>query len=271
MEFYMAKNSTLRQMEADPDVVHLQHLLSSHGYFNDRTPPNGIFEEITHENVVLFQLQHVDKNGVSLEADGIVGKKTWWALDNPSGEAQRNHFQSIIPDGLTTKRHQLLELIYDEHERPVLEVPDGSNRSRDIDEYWGETGVIGKAWCCAFVSWVLYEILGIYPIGRKHHLGVQNMWRDARRAEMEVHKPKPGDIFIQIKSHGAGHTGFVVGVSDDSKYIFTGEGNCGNRLKIGKRKISSINHFIDCLQDEQTLEFSRSDFNVESVNSKGTR
>jgi len=94
----------LRRLEADPDVVHLQRLLSSHGYFKDRIPPNGIFEDVTHENVVVFQLQHVDVRGTPLEADGIVGKKTWWALENPSGDAQRNHFQPIIPDGKTRFR-----------------------------------------------------------------------------------------------------------------------------------------------------------------------
>ncbi|MBW1939969.1 MAG: CHAP domain-containing protein [Deltaproteobacteria bacterium] len=263
-------SKTLRRLKADPDVVGLQHLLSSHGYFKDRTPPNGIFEDVTHENVVLFQLQHIDEQGIPLEPDGIVGKKTWWALENPSGDAQRNHFQPIIPDGLTTKRRQLLEMIYEEHAKPVFEVPDGSNRSLDIDGYWGQTGVIGQPWCCAFVSWVLNEVLGIYPIEGKHHLGVQNMWRAARRAEMDTSDPKPGDVFIQIKSGGKGHTGFVVGVSTNAKSIYTGEANCGNRLKIGQRKRSSINHFIDCIKDEQTMEFSRSKFDVQTVDAQGT-
>ncbi|MBW1759019.1 MAG: CHAP domain-containing protein [Deltaproteobacteria bacterium] len=263
-------SKTLRRLKADPDVVGLQHLLSSHGYFKDRTPPNGIFEDVTHENVVLFQLQHIDEQGIPLEPDGIVGKKTWWALENPSGDAQRNHFQPIIPDGLTTKRRQLLEMIYEEHAKPVFEVPDGSNRSLDIDGYWGQTGVIGQPWCCAFVSWALNDVLGIYPIEGKHHLGVQKMWRTARRAEMDTSDPKPGDVFIQIKSGGKGHTGFVVGVSTNAKSIYTGEANCGNRLKIGQRKRSSINHFIDCIKDEQTMEFSRSKFDVQTVDAQGT-
>ncbi len=262
---------TLRRLKADRDVMRLQHLLSSHGYFKDRIPSDGIFEDITHENVVLFQLQHVDQNGNPLDADGVVGAKTWWALQNPSGEAQRNHLEPVIPEGLTGKRRQLLEVIYEEHGKPVFEVPDGSNRSPDIDDYWGPTGVIGLPWCCAFVSWALHEVLGSYPIGGKHHLGVQNMWRNARQLGMEASHPKPGDVFIQIKSGGKGHTGFVVGVSADGQSIYTGEGNCGNRLKIGKRKLSSINHFVDCLQDGQTTEFSRSAFNVKAVDAQGTR
>lgn len=261
----------LSRLKPNPEVVHLQRLLSSLGYFKDRIPPHGIFEDVTHENVMVFQLQHVDKQGKPLKADGIVGENTWWALENPSGDAQRNHFQPVIPEGLTTKRHQLLELIYEEHAKPVQEFPDGSNRSPDIDDYWGQTGVIGLPWCCAFVSWALNDVLGGLPIGGKHHLGVQNMWRAARRAEMDTPDPKPGDVFIQIKSGGKGHTGFVVGVSADGESIYTGEGNCGNRLKIGQRKRNSINHFIDCIQDDQTLEFGRSEFDVQKVDSQGTR
>jgi len=262
---------TLRRLEADPDVVRLQRLLSSHGYFKERTPPDGIFEEVTHENVVVFQLQHVDEQGQALEADGVVGAKTWWALENGSGEAQRNHFQPIIPDGLTTRRQQLLEMIYNEHAKPVYEVPDGSNRSPDIDGYWGNTGVIGQPWCCAFVSWVLREVVGGYPIEGQHHIGVQNMWRAARRAEMETPEPKPGDIFVQLKANGKGHTGFVVGVSADGLSIYTGEGNCGNRLKIGLRQKNSINYYIDCLRDAQSLDFARSKFDVQKVGGQGTR
>ena len=262
---------TLRRPDPNADVVNLQHLLSSHGYFADRIPSNGIFDDVTYDNVVLFQLQHVGKDGLPLGADGVVGTKTWWALQNPSGGAQRNHFQPLLPDGITTKRRQLLELIFEEHAKPVFEVPDGSNRSPDIDGYWGDTGVIGQPWCCAFVSWALHEILAAYPVGGKHHLGVQNMWREARQLNMEAQEPRPGDVFVQIKSGGMGHTGFVVGVSADKQFIYTGEGNCGNRLKIGKRSMDSINHFIDCFNDNQGMGFTASDFDVSAVDAQGTR
>jgi hypothetical protein len=265
----MAK--TLRRLEADKYVVKLQKLLSSNGYFTDRLPPNGIFEDVTHDNVVLFQLQHIDKYGAPLEPDGIVGDKTWWALKHPSGNAQRNHFQAIIPYGLTIKRSHLLELIFEEHGKPVFEVPDGSNRSQHIDSYWGPTGVIGLPWCCAFVSWALFELLGSYPVNGKHHLGVQDMWREARQLGLETSEPKPGDIFIQIKESGKGHTGFVVSVSPDGNHIYTCEGNCGNRLKIGKRSRSSIHHYIDFLNDGQSEEFNRIDFDVNIVDAQGTR
>ena len=267
----MSKHNQLKRPAPDKSVATLQHLLSSHGYFSDRIPSHGLFDDITHENVELFQLQHIGPNGQPLIVDGIVGKGTWWALENPSGAAQKNHFSTATPNGLTLKRQQVLQVIYEEHAKPVFEVPDGSNRSVDIDGYWGNTGVIGQPWCCAFVSWVLLEVLGALPINGRHHLGVQKMWQEARRLGLEANQPKPGDVFIQLKSGGKGHTGFVVGVSPDNKEIYTAEGNCGNRLKVGRRDINTIQHFIDCLQDQQPLDFERGNLAVEDVTLNGTR
>lgn len=267
----MTKHVQLKRPTPNKDVVRLQHLLSSHGYFSDQIPSHGIFDDITHTNVELFQLQHIGPNGQPLLVDGVVGKSTWWSLENPSGTAQRNHFKTTTPTGLTVKRQQILQVIQEEYRKPVFEVPDGSNRSVDIDQYWGNTGVIGQPWCCAFVSWVLHNVLGKYPINGKHHLGVQTMWREARRLNLETTQPKPGDIFIQIKSGGKGHTGFVIGVSPDNTIIYTAEGNCGNRLKIGKRNINTIQHFIDGLQDQQTLDFERGNLTVEDVAVDTTR
>jgi peptidoglycan hydrolase-like protein with peptidoglycan-binding domain len=262
---------TLKQQKPDRDVVTLQNLLAAQGYFSDAQPVHGIFERATHDNVVLFQLQHIGQDGKQLDADGVVGARTWWALKNPVGDAQRNHFRSIIPAGLSDLRKQLLENLLEEYHKPVFESPNGSNRSPDIDRYWGNSGVIGLPWCCAFVSWALQDTLGRYPIDNQHHLGVQRMWRSARRLGMQTSQAKPGDVFIQIKANGKGHTGFVAGVSADGEHIYSCEGNCGNRLKLGKRSIASIDHFIDCLEDHQDDEFERLDFDIGDVGREGTR
>jgi len=262
---------TLRRQEPDRNVVKLQDLLAAQGYFADKPPVHGIFERITHENVLLFQLQHIDRNGKALLADGVVGRKTWWALKNPTGNAQRNYYSSVVASGLTHLRQQLLENLLEEYHKPVFESPNGTNRSPDIDHYWGDTGVIGQPWCCAFVSWALHDTLGHYPIDGQHHLGVQRMWRAARRLGLEATSAKPGDVFIQIKANGKGHTGFVAAVSPDGKHVYTCEGNCGNRLKLGKRRLQSIDHFIDCLEDDQDNEFERLDFEIDDVGREGTR
>ncbi|MGX5200901.1 CHAP domain-containing protein [Aliikangiella sp. IMCC44632] len=263
--------NTLRKAEINPEVSTLQNLLSAHGYFQDSRPSEGIFCDITDIEVKLFQSQHFSQDKTPLSIDGVVGEQTWWALQNPSGEAQKNHLLSQIPQGLTQSRERLLEIIFQEHAKNVHEVPDGSNSSVDIDQYWGTTGLKSLPWCCAFVSWSLQECLGSLPINGRHHVGVISMWRAARQLNLQTKSPKPADIFILDLGRGKGHTGFVVSLSNDGQSLYTCEGNTGNRLKIGKRDKSSINFFIDALQDNQDNDFERKDFDVKAVAHLNTR
>ena len=58
--------------------------------------------------------------------------------------------------------------------------------------------------------------------------------------------PTPGDAFVILYKDPAlgwctGHIGFVLQVSRNGKSINTVEGNCGNRVKIGKRSLSDPN------------------------------
>jgi hypothetical protein len=260
----------LKPLEQDSDVVRLQGLLAANGYFKQSVPARGLFDQVTFQAVELFQTQHVNEAGLALDIDGVVGSDTWWALENASGDKQRNHFEPVIPKGVSDPRIRLLELVLAEHRKPVLENPDGSNRSPEIDSYWGDTGLKGYAWCCAFVSWALSESLGHYPI-EKHHVGVQNMSRAAKRLMLDSKVPKPGDIFMQIFSGGKGHTGFVLGVSPDEKFIYTVEGNCSNRIKVGKRKQSTIAHYIDVFRDSDTLNFEKKDIDVMTVDKDANR
>lgn len=253
--------STLRALEIDPDVQQLERLLWANGYGTHTSLVTGIFDEHVEDAVELFQLQHIGKDGDQLISDGIVGPATWWALENPSGDAQRSHLSVTSIDlDLTPVRVKLMELLLREHSKDVRESPDGSNRSRDIDQYWGETGLIGHPWCCAFVSWGLDQVLEAAVgegFGGAYHVGVMKMLRTASRLGRRVEAPKPLDVFVQEKKRGKGHTGFVVGVSSDDKTIYTCEGNCGNRLKLGKRKANTIDYFLDAFQDGQSPQFRR--------------
>jgi hypothetical protein len=263
-------NPILKPLAQDNDVIRLQGLLAANGYFKQSIPAMGLVDQITFEAVELFQTQHVSKAGQSLDIDGVVGNDTWWALENASGAKQRNHFNPVIPKGVSAPRIRLLELVLGEHRKPVLENPNGSNRSPDIDGYWGDTGLKGYAWCCAFVSWALVESIGDYPM-EKHHVGVQNMSRAAKRLALDTDKPKPGDIFVQLFAGGKGHTGFVLGVSPDGDHIYTVEGNCSNRIKAGKRKQSTITHYIDIFRDDESLNFARADIDVMTVDKDANR
>ena len=266
----------LRASEIDTNVQHLQRLLLSNGYgagYQSSIGVTGFFDDNTEDQVEMFQLQHIGSDGEQLDSDGIVGSQTWWALENPSGASQKNNISqdSLAISGLTPIRAALISLILEEHEKGVRETPDGSNRSRDIDQYWGDLKIRGKPWCCTFVSWGLYETLDDHPIGGVHNVGVIRMSRTAVRAGFQVMEPKPGDIFVQEKRRGKGHTGFVIGVSRDGRSIYTCEGNCGNRLKIGKRKVSSITRFLDVLGDEQDDSWARGELNAADVGSDTDR
>jgi hypothetical protein len=250
----------------------LQKILLANGYKEHGLKVSGIFDAATKANVEIFQLQHIDRSGRPLGADGVVGEKTWWALLNPSGEAQKNHLSPPASAGLTQARAALMDVCIAEHQKPVFEIPDGSNRSESIDAYWPASEFLGLPWCCAFVSWALKQATGKFPIGDTHHIGVQRMWLAAKNSGMKTDSPKPGDIFIQIMSGGKGHTGFVLGVSENGQTIYTCEGNAGNRLKLGQRDRSTIHHFIDCLQDGQADVFPRrSDLNFVNLDDEETR
>ena len=203
-------------------------------------------------SVELFQLQHVDRRGVPLEADGVVGPDTWWALENPSGVSQRNGYTLALPPRakLTPVRVKLQDILVAEYRKDVKEIPDGSNRAAGtIDTYWGTTGIIGQPWCCALVSEMLRRALGRYPLG-EHFVSVQEMYQRALELGLVVKHPRPFDIFIQLKSGGKGHTGFGSAFSVNG-VVATLEGNAGNRYKHGRRYLDTITAWIDPFRDAQ--------------------
>ncbi len=258
---------TLAALKPDLDVEALQQLLQQLKY-GAGLNVTGLFDAPTLAATQLFQLQHVGPNKLPLSSDGVVGPATWWALENPSGPAQRSGFPLVIERNVLPSRAQLLDVLAAEYARDVFEVPDGSNRSPIIDGYWGSTGLLGKAWCCAFVSTMLQRALGRYPFGR-HHTGVQTMYTDA----LAMGRPGgavPGNVFVQIKEGGKGHTGFVSAASVDG-WIATFEGNCGNRYKHGRRLISTIDGFIDPFYDGQEPVFTPDVSKLRDVDSSATR
>jgi hypothetical protein len=262
----MTPRPLLTIQDRDPAVLEIRRILKHNGYdVSTEGPDLDVLDELLFSQVEVFQLQHLGPDGAFLIGDGeTIDVDTWWALDNPVGEAQESGHKAIADRELTEGRSRLLEMLAAEHAKNVHEIPDGSNRSPEIDGYWGNTGLLpkdpkqpGLAWCCAFVSTMLKRTLGYYPIGGVHHVGVQRMFQAARDTGIVVVKPKPGDVFIQIKSQGQGHTGFVTGVSEDGLTVATCGGNEGNRLKNGRRLVSTIQHFIDPIDDGQGLDFTR--------------
>ena len=77
---------TIRRGSRGPYVTLCQEDLLALGYDVGKTGADGIFGKNTEAAVKKFQKEHKDRDGNQLKADGIVGKRTWGALDDAVGE-----------------------------------------------------------------------------------------------------------------------------------------------------------------------------------------
>jgi peptidoglycan hydrolase-like protein with peptidoglycan-binding domain len=215
----------------------------------------------TRQAVARFQAQHLGPARAPLRVTGQVDVGTEWALANPTGPAQRSYLPSNqIPAGIGPQRRRILEVALEQH--GIAERPPGSNRGQvpngGVDKFlpsWAITEP-GPAWCCFFVSWVCKEALGRYPLGRVQG-SCTKAWSAAlglgiAQPKTEAARPRPGDAFLIAHGADMAHIGFVYRVAADGSAINTVEGNCGNRVKVGKRSLldASIAGWIDMVPDE---------------------
>jgi hypothetical protein len=228
-----------------PLVGQLQSMLASQGAYRHRIDED--FGKHTDGAVRYFQSTHVDSKGEYLKVDGEVGLETWWALFNPSGDAQD---QKVVPSGtnrgLSKTRQDVINTGLKEFRIPVFEVPDGSNWGPRVAEYLGLLGIGPNPWCAAYIQAVLYWSTGSFLNGKSAH--VWTIWRQAQAKgqafKRDKRNPVPGDLFVQLHANGTGHIGFVYRVSEDGLWVSTLEGNTGNRVRIGKRRVATIAGWI---------------------------
>lgn len=245
----------LRRGMVGEDVRELDRLLIACGA-QGLGRPDPVFGSGLHAAVVWYQQTYLGPDGEPLTVDGWVGDDTWWSLHQPPSAQRSGHSTGyVIPAGLGPQRTQILEVALAEYRLDVVERPFGSNRGDRIDVYTHFQGVpanaAGPKWCCFFVSWVLHEAMGLYPLAAR----VGSCMRSYRLAEEQgryvlATDPGlvivPGDIFVQLyvdddgEFVGTGHTGLVSAVSADGKRINTIEGNAGNRVKFGVRNVSTL-------------------------------
>lgn len=72
---------TLRRGDKGSYVTLAQTELIQKGYSCGSFGADGEFGAATEKAVREFQQDHTDENGSPLAVDGVIGKKTWWALD----------------------------------------------------------------------------------------------------------------------------------------------------------------------------------------------
>ena len=72
---------TLRKGDSGEYVKLAQEELIQHGYSCGDSGADGKFGNNTEKAVKRFQQENVGEDGKALVVDGIIGKNTWWALD----------------------------------------------------------------------------------------------------------------------------------------------------------------------------------------------
>jgi len=256
----------------------LQLALLSEGHLQGE--PDGVFGPLTHDSVRYFQMTHLGEDGRPLEVDGVVGPKTWWAVLHASGAPQRSGLDGDLPSGNSELRNRVLGVAKFEHAEGVCEVPDGSNRGDGVTKYLPQGSP--APWCCFFVSWCWHEATSEWPLGERHG-HVLTLWRAATRLKRAFpkagYRPRPGDFFVMLyrrhrKLTGSGHIGLVYKVAADGVSFNTLEGNCGNRVKLGTRRImdSTVVGFINLYKDEGKRDAAMPGLIVAAdVSGEGTR
>ncbi|MDZ7581788.1 MAG: peptidoglycan-binding domain-containing protein [Deltaproteobacteria bacterium] len=278
--------STLRFGAKGPEVADLVNLLTSRGCA-PRPPVTSSAPKFGRaiENMVLyFQMTHQGPDAKWLAVDGVVGKDTWWALKNATGGAQRSFLEAGIPQGIVGQRRSVLDTAVREH--GVREDADRPNRGEEVDKYLpaevaASASKPGPPWCCYFVSWVIKEVFGRHLLGQPV-ASVHSAWQHARRLKRwepkgQEREPTPGDAFVLLHKDPrqgwcTGHIGFVLQVAGDGRSYNTVEGNCGNRVKIGRRNMDDplLRGFVNIIGDHP--EFTRGSLRgAQNLGAHGTR
>lgn len=241
----------LRRGMRTPLVTKLKSILRSQGAWTGSDSPD--FGPRLEAAVRYFQGTHLGPNGKFLVGDGEVGPSTWWALYNPSGEAQRSLIvapaMKVRAPGhvpkfdhrygkLSQPRQNFLRVLFEQHAAGVREIPDGSNQGDGVDKFISGYGAV--YWCALFLSWSWKEGNGDWPRGSRE-AGVMNWWRKAvaggyARTKKSGYVPVPGDLAVWQFARGAGHISGVVAsdLTSERKFNTIG-GNEGNRVKLGLR------------------------------------
>jgi len=143
----------LERGDQGPEVGKLHQILLENGFDIGLDLHDQFFGWDTANAVCMFQASHLDADGKPLKVDGIVGPKTEFALQHPSGLKQVQTLETLPQNqrAANAKTEVLLSTAMGEYKKNVHEEPDGSNRGERIDIYTGFVGKptdrVGPPWC----------------------------------------------------------------------------------------------------------------------------
>ncbi len=262
--------SVLRFGDQGAEVARLVRLLTEKGC-PPRPPVTSsepTFGRAVENALLYFQMTHTSEQGTWLSVDGVAGPATMGALEKADGSAKPSFLEVGIPKGIGETRRRLLETAVKQH--GVREDSAHPNRGSEVDKFLpteitNSADKPGQPWCCYFVSWVVREVFGRHLLGRPV-ASCWVAWKRATQNERWVGKtdetiPIPGDAFLILhakpeKGWCTGHIGFVLQVAADGKTFNTVEGNCGDRVKIGRRSFADpkLRGFINITGDHPDFE-----------------
>lgn len=237
----------LKRGMSKPEVKLVKALLRSQGFWSGTDSAD--YGPKMQGAVAYFQGTHLGPDGQFLMGDGEVGPRTWWALYNPLGVAQKSFVAPPRKDeagiiaryaGLSDARRRYLHVLFQEWEAGTHEIPDGSNQGDGVDKIIAGCGPI--PWCCAFVSWGHKTANGSYPKGSRE-LHVQTFWNKALKGGYGFKKgkylPVPGDSAVWCFPGGTGHITTVTARNMDCSKFNSIGGNESNRVKHGLRNVGN--------------------------------
>lgn len=223
----------LKRGSRGAEVRELQEILRELDYDIAVT---GVFDNATYKAVRNFQSRHLDKHGIPLEIDGVVGDLTRWALRNPKtkvlgGVINYGEMPQIDLGGSGLGRSALEFAIAELNAGAGEE--GGNNRGPWVKKYLQPCGLgEGHSWCAAFVSWCFLQAAGgdKKSMPFKYNAGARNIFNQLKKNNWiydstEVN-PEPGDIVAWWRvslSSGFGHIGIVHHYRDG--FLYTLEGN----------------------------------------------
>lgn len=240
----------IKKGEKNADIVRtLQNRLNDLGC--GPVDVDGIFWDQTERAVRVFQIKFTDSDGVPLAVDGVVGAITWAALfgiQTVNTILQPDASQILLKKVLLVASSQI----------GVQEVPRGSNRGPEVDQYMRSVGLdpAGRfAWCVAFLYWCFQKAatdMGVAnPMIRT--AGVLDHWNKAgkkgitritaAKARNNPSLVKPGQIFCINRGSGLGHTGLVEQVLGGKLITIEGntnEGGSGEGIGVFRRSLRTI-------------------------------
>jgi hypothetical protein len=124
----------------------------------------------------------------------------------------------------------------------------------------------------------VHRTLGEYPFEKPMGL-VRKTLQLAKKGwamDKASYSPVPGDAFVMLHHDGTGHIGFVLRVdkAKNATAFNTVEGNCGNRVKVGRRQMdqSTLVGFINQYSlEKKPRSWETGLVTADDVGAEGTR